>query len=121
MNVVKSTKGEIVMDEKSNNLIKSLGVAYENQLVKNNPDLKRIIAECAQPLMGNDDDKVYFEVVTKLTHGMSKYYESHQNQIPTEFLKIYQQIKTDIPDHSTNAKKLHQIAVDTGLSAFVKL
>ncbi len=109
------------MDEKSNNLIKSLGKAYENQIVKNNPDLKKIITECAQPLMGNDDDKVYFEVITKLTHGVSKYYEAHNNQIPTEFLDIYQQIKKDIPAKSVNAQKLHQIAVDTGLLSFVNL
>jgi len=109
------------MDEKSNNLIKVLGKAYESQLVKNNPDLQKIIAECAKPLMGNNDDKVYFEVITKLTHGVSKYYEAHHNQLPKEIKDIYQEIKSDIPEHSINADKLHQLAVDTGLLSFVKL
>jgi len=109
------------LDEKSNNLIKSLGIAYENQLVKNSPELKKIITECAQPLMGNNDDKVYFEVLTKLSHGVSKYYETHNNEVPTEFLNIYKQIKKDIPAHSVNAEKLHQLAADTGLLAFVNL
>lgn len=107
------------MDEKSNNLIQSLGKAYEDQTVKHDPDLIKIIAACARSLMGNSDDKVYFEVITKLTHGVSKYSESNRKSIPEAILNIFQQINKDIPKHSINADKLHQLAVDSGMS-FIK-
>lgn len=107
------------MDEKSSNLIKSLGVAYNNQIIKNNPELEKIIAQCARPLMGNDDDKVYFEVITKLTHGVAKYYQTHHNTLPQEIIDIYGQIKKDIPKHSANGDRLRQIEHDMGKVPFM--
>lgn len=102
------------MDEKSSNLIKCLGEAYENQAVKNDAELSNLLATSARPLMGNDDDKVYFEVISKLGKEVSKYYKAHHETIPKEFLAIYQQIEKDIPAHSIEAKKVHKFAASFG-------
>lgn len=98
------------MDEKSSNLIKILGKVYENPTVQSNPELKTMVGECARPLMGNDDDKVYFEVISKLTHNVAKYYHDHGEIVPTEIAAIYQQIKQDIPEDSRIGDRLHGLA-----------
>lgn len=95
-----------MMDVKSNNLIKSLSLAYDNSTIKNNTELSQLIAECVRPLMGNNDDKVYFEVVGKLSHGISKYYRANNNTVPNEFLVLYDQIKKDVPKKSVEGKRL---------------
>ncbi|MFC6175866.1 bacteriocin immunity protein [Companilactobacillus huachuanensis] len=96
------------MDEKSNNLIKSLGTVYNNKIIKNNADLKKIVEQCARSLMGNNDDKVYFEVIAKLSHNVVNYYQTNREEVPEEIKAIYEQIQKDVPAKSVVGKRLRR-------------
>lgn len=109
----------INMDEKSSNLIKYLGQAYNSPAIKNDLELKRLMGDSAKPLMGNNDDNVYFEVISKLTHGVAKYYQEHHETIPSEINDVYQQIKKDVPAHSVEGKRLLRQFKDDHLAAIL--
>lgn len=112
-------EGMIIMDAKSNNLIQSLGLAYKNQAIKQNLELKELIGDCARSLMGNNDDKVYFEVVAKLSHGLVKCYQTQHQKVPQEIEAIYQQIKKDVPLKSVEGKRLQRQFIADHLSAIL--
>ncbi|AYE38578.1 bacteriocin immunity protein [Companilactobacillus zhachilii] len=107
------------MDEKSNNLIKSLGAAYNNQMIKNNAELKKAVEECARPLMGNNDDKVYFEVIAKLSHCVVNYYQASREEVPEEIKAIYEQIQKDVPAKSVVGKRLRRQFKDDKLASIL--
>jgi len=105
-------KANYIMDKKSNNLIKGLGNAYKDKVIKENAELKKLIEGCARPLMGNTDDKVYFEVITKLSRGVTNYYRKHHETIPEAISKIYKQIREDVPEKSVEGKRLRRKFAD---------
>lgn len=107
----------MIMDIKSNNLIKSLGQVYQNPNVKQDADLSKLLEECVRPLMNNNDDKVYFEVIDKLSNGISKYYSSRRQTAPQEFMDLYDQVKKDVPKKSADGKRLRREFEATGLVA----
>ncbi|ALB29186.1 MULTISPECIES: bacteriocin immunity protein [Companilactobacillus] len=107
------------MDEKSNNLIKILGAAYNNQAIKNNSELKKVVEECARPLMGNNDDKVYFEVIAKLSHSVVNYYKTSRETVPEEIRAIYEQIQKDVPAKSVVGKRLRRQFKDDKLASIL--
>jgi len=105
------------MDQATNDalvatLTDQLSAAYTAALADNDTAMQKLLLTNATDL---NNDKPYLDVITNLTHDISKYY-IHNHQVPEPVMAIYRELQADVKDGKIDADEMRKRNIAVGLS-----
>lgn len=98
-------------DELVTTLTDQLSTAYAAAKVANDADMQKLLLANATDL---NNEKPYLDVITNLTHDISKYY-IHNHQVPEPVMAIYRGLQADVKAGKIDADEMRKRNIAAGL------
>jgi len=104
------------MDKETNDelvaaLTDQLSAAYTAAQKTNDLTMQKLLLSNATDL---NNEKPYLDVITNLTHDISKYY-IHNHQVPEPVMAIYRELQADVKAGKIDADEMRQRNIALGI------
>ncbi|MFC6200581.1 bacteriocin immunity protein [Lactiplantibacillus nangangensis] len=106
MTIDKETNDELVTT-----LTDQLSAAYAAAQADHDLDMQKLLLTNATDLNNN---KPYLDVITNLTHDISKYY-IHHHQVPEPVMAIYRELQADVKAGKIDADEMRKRNIAAGI------
>ncbi|BDZ32228.1 bacteriocin immunity protein [Lactiplantibacillus sp. WILCCON 0030] len=104
------------MDQETNDelvatLTDQLSAAYTAAQANNDQAMQKLLLKNATDL---NNDQPYLDVITNLTHDISKYY-IHNHQVPESVMAIYHELQADVKRGKIDADEMRKRNIAVGI------